>query len=458
MKRLLSLTIILASCSISLCGQDWSPYPAGRTSIYFTDTADLSYRLAYDSVYSAPGLTEFFQEATIEMYNFSTANSPCLGTGDGNMLVGSRVSVSDSMVTLHFERFNIPLPLLTDSLPFILNNDTLMVIQASKRDTILGGVLDSVITFEILGKPNPPNHRRQYGELLLAKDKGLLMHGLRLLWPVAYDYFRIPKHRNLTRSQTPSLDLSGIFDFDVGDLFQYGTRYYTDAYPTSYVIDEHLIISKTVTPDSFKYDIRKFYWRQSGGIDSIDFKRQYPRVFPIMDSNSYSIDSNHMYRVWMRDWEGCGRPGIAAIRNEVLNHDSCVSHALLDETLWFYQYAEGLGETYLAIQDKSSGTVYVNFKKLIYYRKGTENWGTRQKLSSPSPVFKSLKVYPCPAKSILNFQSEETQNYQILDINGGLVESGNTHRGLNKLDVSYLPEGLFFIRLGDGSTARFIKI
>lgn len=66
-------------------------------------------------------------------------------------------------------------------------------------------------------------------------------------------------------------------------------------------------------------------------------------------------------------------------------------------------------------------------------------------------------VYPIPSSDFLNFDglsSKESVEYKISNQFGVVVTSGTIFQ--NKIDISSLDQGLFFLSL-EGSTLKFIK-
>lgn len=75
-----------------------------------------------------------------------------------------------------------------------------------------------------------------------------------------------------------------------------------------------------------------------------------------------------------------------------------------------------------------------------------------------SPVVKGLYTYPIPAATELNVKVELTtpvdMTYDILDVNGKLVESGKMNGNTQHVNVSAMAAGNYFITLKDESGKR----
>lgn len=76
-------------------------------------------------------------------------------------------------------------------------------------------------------------------------------------------------------------------------------------------------------------------------------------------------------------------------------------------------------------------------------------------------VESNLKVYPSPTSNYLNLEGpKKDYSLQILNIQGKLFHEMKNINGNQKIDVSFLPSGLFFINVNynkGNQTIRFVK-
>ena len=68
----------------------------------------------------------------------------------------------------------------------------------------------------------------------------------------------------------------------------------------------------------------------------------------------------------------------------------------------------------------------------------------------------SLSVYPNPASTLLTVSHCSPNGVQIFDITGREVLASQTHDTTLRLDISQLPQGMYFLKSG-GSTLKFVK-
>jgi hypothetical protein len=79
-------------------------------------------------------------------------------------------------------------------------------------------------------------------------------------------------------------------------------------------------------------------------------------------------------------------------------------------------------------------------------------------LSNVDFNFNQFVMFPNPANDVLHIQTQETNiNYNIQDLTGKIIQSGNLKSLQNKIDISGLQVGLYFVDLDKHTTQKFIK-
>ena len=107
--------------------------------------------------------------------------------------------------------------------------------------------------------------------------------------------------------------------------------------------------------------------------------------------------------------------------------------------------------------------------ELIYFHKGDEEWGEEQIiLDVPEKDFNTkIIIYPNPIRNYLNISFNMGYNngrlIKIYNSAGQLVKSVNVSLGDNRINVSYLPNGLYFISVTDENEQvvfkeKFLKV
>jgi hypothetical protein len=115
------------------------------------------------------------------------------------------------------------------------------------------------------------------------------------------------------------------------------------------------------------------------------------------------------------------------------------------------------GDWELKIYDSQAGNTGTlqSWELQIYYESMVGN--------EELPVIKEspeLRAFPNPLSSTLNVRVSEDGTFRVLDISGRVVNSGLLRSGINKIDVSDLSTGLYFLEADFGTeklTRKLIK-
>jgi hypothetical protein len=112
---------------------------------------------------------------------------------------------------------------------------------------------------------------------------------------------------------------------------------------------------------------------------------------------------------------------------------------------------QGIGVTYRE-------TYAPNSERLIYYKKGTDTWGTPVILSSittPSVFFEKVKNFPNPTNQILNIETEgRFDRVQLVNVYGQIALNQKEKSVLN---VAHLPNGIYFLQIFEGQILRGVE-
>ncbi len=110
-------------------------------------------------------------------------------------------------------------------------------------------------------------------------------------------------------------------------------------------------------------------------------------------------------------------------------------------------FVEGCGRTYYRYVQTSPNTDWES--KLIYYKKGSEVWGTPIPLSvnQAQNTLSLVKIFPNPSKGVINIDvPKEIGDFEIrvFNVSGQLIVRMNND---NRIDLSNEPSGLYYIQL-----------
>lgn len=73
-------------------------------------------------------------------------------------------------------------------------------------------------------------------------------------------------------------------------------------------------------------------------------------------------------------------------------------------------------------------------------------------------ILDKVSVYPNPVKSVLNLGNlKTTTNYTVVSVLGEEIQTGRVSKGNNKIDLSSMRRGVYFIRLQQGESTKVLK-
>ncbi len=78
-------------------------------------------------------------------------------------------------------------------------------------------------------------------------------------------------------------------------------------------------------------------------------------------------------------------------------------------------------------------------------------------VSNPTVETVNAAIYPNPANNTLYVNTKENSNYQIVNLLGQSIQSGQLTNTLSKIDISSLPAGVYFINITNGQAVQKVK-
>lgn len=182
--------------------------------------------------------------------------------------------------------------------------------------------------------------------------------------------------------------------------------------------DENRIVAASADDNVYAY------WMPTGSLDTT-------LAFHSADVNTVDVSADGSFAV-------SGANDQTAVMFNLHNYDSITKFTSLWQTR-VYGVAISPDMTKLATANHIGYVILYDIHTLV----GTENY-----------VQGSLNIYPNPATDYLNISGlENTAYYEIIDINGRVVQTGNTG---NYLALNSFPTGLYILHIGN-SYSRFIK-
>ena len=478
-KRLLILSIGLPLLfPVVLSAQEWLNICSPGTSIY--NRYDLQQRgLRWDSVYS-PGN---FDTVFLSFPNARRIEGEvCIEIDAGGILGREVVKKS----TGWFWFFNVnedtiffnALAGINDSWEmFSLENGDYIqaTVLIQYNDTVLG-IVDSTKVIQLQAKnSNNVNIPHIFNQkfIQLSQDYGFTQ---------IYDLRYFPEDTNthiLVGKTNPQLGMQQIswaevFTFDIGDEFHYygHAGFYVGGGETSYTIKK--VLEKILYGnDSVSYQMEvcesATYYGPGGsttttyhdttwikyilhGVNPLSTFDQLPQSF-----FPYSSWAAHKYNWYHNQFQG---RRLKEIEDNAYGFSEYQYNCWIQLFGWEYpihikQFTDGLGLT-RDDYECYGPTGWFNRESLVYYKKGSETWGTPVSTDcttlvpvedNPDRLELQVSIYPNPASDFITIEIPTQSQISILNLNGQEVLEQTTTEPRTVVDISTLPNGLYFVRV-----------
>ena len=129
--------------------------------------------------------------------------------------------------------------------------------------------------------------------------------------------------------------------------------------------------------------------------------------------------------------------------------DTCWFPIIIDACVSDYAYYKGLGGPYLWCWWHTA-----NYRSLVYYKKGAEEWGTPLVIAGMDEqrISKNVRVYPNPAREFMHVQLSETAlpaRIEIFNTMGSLMKEFVLTEATTQINLQQLKPGLYFYRIAN---------
>ncbi len=116
------------------------------------------------------------------------------------------------------------------------------------------------------------------------------------------------------------------------------------------------------------------------------------------------------------------------------------------------QHLKVIGGTHTWYQGESQYDVsYV--EEIVKFFKGN---GSITSLTD-QPSLKGLRVYPNPTTGLFSVEMGESASVEVIDLQGRMVFRQFLNQGANTIDLGPLPEGMYFLKTGNGDVVKILK-
>jgi Secretion system C-terminal sorting domain len=257
----------------------------------------------------------------------------------------------------------------------------------------------------------------------------------------------LPTISVFSQNLTP-LTVKMVYDFEVGDVFIYkqiGFLNATVRFDTLYE-RQNILRKQLFLPDSIRYFIKKETFYKSS---------PFKLIVSLDTLNIKNLDSLAVYRLKSIPQDSqvytVDRFYILNNSNRKVNGRYLACKKCLDLEYGIY-FGEGIG----LVEEYSS---YPQGKNLLYFKKGTETWGTPinfpTSLFTPSVFQAKISFSPNPTNSILNIETDtDFDKIQVTNLNGQVVLKENKTA---QITLSNLPNGIYFMQLYSENVLKGVK-
>ena len=130
-----------------------------------------------------------------------------------------------------------------------------------------------------------------------------------------------------------------------------------------------------------------------------------------------------------------------------------------NEDTWTLKFANGCGQVETSFSDW--GQTITSEDRLVYYKKGEEEWGTPLPVSVESFNANAIdiNIYPNPSKDYINIKSTDLNNctLTITSLSGKKLITTELIANLTSVDISSLTSGIYLICINKNEQTLYRK-
>lgn len=499
-----TLLLFLLTLPISTAiAQNWELFNAGET--YNFNESDI-HGVRVDSVKASQIDTVFYFNRILNdtvHYNFYfNITAPIQDITQPNIFGNKVISKNDSLIfknqfndTIYFT----PKASLNISWDFITTDTSRIeaTVDSIYSDSI-NQQLDSIKLFSFQcfdNLNNPINHPLNSKIIVLSKSNGIIKT-FNFYETVArnsiYNSYKINYSRIF---QNIFFSRGEVYDLNIGDEYHYNFHSTPPNSPPGHNIYNHKVINRVVSSNgdtitltisevkeskrstldyttnpptlvySTTYSSRTFdrlILRPNEQLDSIiGFEpiitnvsnSQNPTKFASITSYSFYLPySQHKYN---------NRISISPYNIAV--YDSIFNSWLIAPSTYSKHSLVGVFSFTNYWNNQGGGGGYPEYHSLIYFKKGTETWGTPRIVTgideqAATEKEQDFTIYPNPASNKVFIKSSfEKLNYTLNSLDGSLIDQGQLRKNYS-IDVFSFPNGVYFLRLESENAYKVKKL
>lgn len=473
MKTLFIILALFLAVFYHVNGQNYQAVYADRTTAFINESNEIFFieirqagQIAQDSVFTPfKGIQEIG-----ESNNYGMCYDPF-----GASWIGKEVIIRDDGYNVFLNRVGDSVFLLTTANP----GDSWTAYQQAEGIAVVAtvsqidvyeflGIQDSVktIVFQVYDDAMQPiEHHLNNRYLLLSKHHGLLRSMNFSLFPDYVYWTQQLMEADLAGMSRPMLGIQNLTWMQVHD-FQPGDELHVtfDAnmpwfYQEHYELI-HRYLERVDYPDSVMYTVERQKYRiktESGQqvfeeylFDTItqtftpdpDFDKLPGET--VFDDVVLGMESAYVNSMYLLFWE---EKRVASFDNwiQFLDDDCWGFSMIIDGCFSDHTYYKGLGGPYH----------YCNLwgeveRKLVYYKKGDEEWGNPLVIGLDELAKERPAVAPNPATNeirLMHLDQYPTIDFYLYDVNGRQLMMLPQHHTSTVIDLTALPDGMYFYRI-----------
>ena len=259
------------------------------------------------------------------------------------------------------------------------------------------------------------------------------------------------------------------YDFNIGDVFQWEGRNNVTIGPPVYVKKTITAKSMSAASDTIYYwaDKRVYACQCPPTVYATSFEKDSFFITnldsPVFGSASPDVSTDTFSR--------SSRDSVivsAAYHNRSINWRIYAEHAkgkdssnlsgfrdIMDTMV----YGEGLGSVFSYHLDLNESNPDGYSNRLIYYKKGTEEYGALVSVEPDALPVSSFRIYPNPATDFIGVETAAgNYAYEIFEMHGQLVDANTGYSG-SLIHTSGLSPGIYFLKITTRDkiqTSRFV--
>ncbi|NOX47075.1 MAG: T9SS type A sorting domain-containing protein [Chlorobi bacterium] len=473
-----ALFLLLFTTSISY-SQDYKLFNSNSKKLFATHPDMLStYSLSFDSANGNNNDSTYYNFFRIDTLNFESPEcdfwiGPECYKQNIPVWIGAKIDFDNlnsysfypnNGDTIHFE-FN---PNTQDTIDFYEDEEQIFSIYFEGADTLtVLGYPDSARFFKILHTDidgNEINSTINGKEIITTKILGLTQFFQIDSFPQTLRPIYLVGH-NIPELGMTKITNEILYDYQVGDEIQYKYYHYTTYGPpwenfTKYT--KHTILSKTETQDSIIYLIDEFsFYLDSSQAYSNIVTKKYLR-HGIVAHIPFELFNGFYHNLQLGDF--CG----IKLWQYYSEENSWLEYCDIDN-VWGYFDTDGPPGEWESVQVCGLGTYHsygksyngamwnssTSIKDIIFFKKdgiscGNEVIFVGTKENKEADIH--ISIYPNPCKNTVNFKSNAKQitsaiKFELRDLQGGMVKETLISEIEEQLDISGLPQGIYFYLL-----------